>query len=450
MITLKKSDNHLKFFQIGFHGDLFLINIIDYLIVSKKIDLFIETGANVGSTLAYFAKKYPNITCYSCEPDSQAFKRAHKNTKGLSNVHLFNYTSQEFISVVLSQKPELYERSALFWIDAHGIGFEWPLQEEIEFISLNFKRSFVFIDDFEVPHKTYFSFHRYKNHVCNFPYIINSIKNCAYQLFYPNYEEKTSKHHPLTGWALLVFGVNITPWEMHPLIKKDKMAIKPSFVSFGRMALRNRFDDINSFITTKNPVVIDAGAYHGFIVDFFLNNYSDATICAFEPNPHAFEILQRKYNDNKNIKLFCSAVGAKSTKIKFNILKNEVSSSILNPTDWNYKYHKEKMDIIKLIEVDLLRIDDVILENEIDLIKLDLQGYELEALKGSEKLLPNTKIITTEVEFVPLYENQPLFADIDLFLRKRGFRLFNLYDLYTQADGQLTAGDAIYLNERYF
>jgi hypothetical protein len=59
-------------------------------------------------------------------------------------------------------------------------------------------------------------------------------------------------------------------------------------------------------------------------------------------------------------------------------------------------------------------------------------------------------VITTEVEFVPLYEGQPLFGDIDVFLRQHGFKLLNLYDLWTQEDGQLTAGDAVYLNTRYF
>ena len=101
------------------------------------------------------------------------------------------------------------------------------------------------------------------------------------------------------------------------------------------------------------------------------------------------------------------------------------------------------------VDVDQVRLDGI-LDQDIDVLKLDLQGYELDALKGCEKLLPRIKAITTEVEFVPLYEGQPLFADIDIYLRARGFRFLNLYELWTHPDGQLTAGDAIYLNNIFF
>ncbi|MDX2426946.1 MAG: FkbM family methyltransferase [Cycloclasticus sp.] len=87
---------------------------------------------------------------------------------------------------------------------------------------------------------------------------------------------------------------------------------------------------------------------------------------------------------------------------------------------------------------------------EVDLLKLGLQGYELVALKGCGKLLESIKIIAIEIEFIPLYDGQPLFGDIDVYLRAQGFRMLNLYELYTHPDGQLTAGDAVYLNSKYF
>ncbi len=49
-----------------------------------------------------------------------------------------------------------------------------------------------------------------------------------------------------------------------------------------------------------------------------------------------------------------------------------------------------------------------------------------------------------------IYENQALFGDIDTFLTRAGFRLLNLYELYTQPDGQISSGDAVYLNTRNF
>jgi hypothetical protein len=136
--------------------------------------------------------------------------------------------------------------------------------------------------------------------------------------------------------------------------------------------------------------------------------------------------------------------------VDFNMLNYPNSSSILEPGRWNFKYHGNKMQLSEKIVVEQIRLDDFLKVNEIDILKLYLQGYELEALKGCEKIISNIRIITTEVEFVPLYKNQALFSDIDIYLRDRDFRLLNLYELWTQKDGQLTAGDAVYLNNKFF
>ena len=54
---------------------------------------------------------------------------------------------------------------------------------------------------------------------------------------------------------------------------------------------------------------------------------------------------------------------------------------------------------------------------EIDFLKMDVQGGELAVIEGAQKALGAVSVIETEVEFVPLYEQQPLFADIDIALR---------------------------------
>lgn len=89
---------------------------------------------------------------------------------------------------------------------------------------------------------------------------------------------------------------------------------------------------------------------------------------------------------------------------------------------------------------------DVLDEWEIDcdILKLDVQGYELEVLKGAEKTLQKVGVVQCEVEFNPLYENQPLFPAIDGFLRERGFELYDLRNLH-YLSGQLYWADAFYL-----
>ncbi|MCZ6521781.1 MAG: FkbM family methyltransferase, partial [Bacteroidetes bacterium] len=62
-------------------------------------------------------------------------------------------------------------------------------------------------------------------------------------------------------------------------------------------------------------------------------------------------------------------------------------------------------------------------------LKLDVQGAELLILKNAPKILKNCLIIHTEVEFLEMYKKQPLFSDIEHFLRKKGFILHNFHTL---------------------
>jgi hypothetical protein len=193
------------FLPVGFHGDLYLMKLVDSLI--KNTNFFIETGTNVGSTLSYFARTYPNVQCFSCEPDLQAFEAALKNTKMLSNVNIYNETSQKFLRRIKRHHSYLFKENVLFWLDAHGYGFKWPLKDEVRFITEQFHSAYILIDDFRVPGLDCFKWDAYKEQVCSFEYIKDSINNnIGYSLYYPAYTDHTSKHHPLTGWGLIEFG----------------------------------------------------------------------------------------------------------------------------------------------------------------------------------------------------------------------------------------------------
>lgn len=220
---------------------------------------------------------------------------------------------------------------------------------------------------------------------------------------------------------------------------------------FGRMAARDRFADIRTRLKGEHPVIVDGGANCGGMTDLFLRQYSSPTIHAFEPIPELARQLTDRFAAHPNITIHGVALGAETKTVNFNVVANLVSSSVLFPSEINRAIHGERMDIRQIAAVQQVRLDEVLGSNcDVDLLKLDLQGYELEALKGCGGLLERIKIITTEIEFVTLYDGQPLFADIDSYLCSRGFRLLNLYELYTHPDGQLTAGDAVYLNCRYF
>jgi FkbM family methyltransferase len=72
------------------------------------------------------------------------------------------------------------------------------------------------------------------------------------------------------------------------------------------------------------------------------------------------------------------------------------------------------------------RLDDIEELTRMDLLKVDVQGGELDVLKGGERLLRSCVVVQTEVEFVPMYKGQPLFGDIDVYMREQGFLLHSL------------------------
>ncbi|MGP8288196.1 FkbM family methyltransferase, partial [Halomonas sp. AOP7-C1-8] len=111
-------------------------------------------------------------------------------------------------------------------------------------------------------------------------------------------------------------------------------------------------------------------------------------------------------------------------------------------------------------EIDTVRLDDVAQIQNIDWLKIDIQGGELNVFKNAENKLKNALVIQTEVNFIQLYENQPLFAEIDQWMRANGFMLHTLLEqrrrLYApmkinggihQGINQLTTADAVYVKD---
>jgi predicted O-methyltransferase YrrM len=216
----KREKSTLIFHETGFHGDQYLLSLVDELM--SQTDYFIETGTNVGSTLAFTAKKYPHITCLSCEPGTEAHSNAAINTSGLLNVRLYNETSTDFLIRIKREMQFLFHERVLFWLDAHGYGFDWPLKEEIEFITANFNKAIILIDDFKVPERGCFKYDSYKDQTCSYDFVKASFKSDFYRVYYPTYTDRTSSHHPLTGWGLITHNCSFDI----PVHLKNKISLK--------------------------------------------------------------------------------------------------------------------------------------------------------------------------------------------------------------------------------
>ncbi|NVJ64766.1 MAG: FkbM family methyltransferase [Flavobacteriaceae bacterium] len=80
-------------------------------------------------------------------------------------------------------------------------------------------------------------------------------------------------------------------------------------------------------------------------------------------------------------------------------------------------------------DVETSKLDEVFSGEEFDFVKSDCQGSDLEILKNGEKLLRSVKVIEIEVEFMEQYLGQPLFSEVEQYLRNRGFQ-FHKFSSY--------------------
>ena len=92
-------------------------------------------------------------------------------------------------------------------------------------------------------------------------------------------------------------------------------------------------------------------------------------------------------------------------------------------------------------QVATVRLDDVYPLERCDFIKADVQGAELDILKHGVAVLESTLVIETEAAFVELYEGQPLFGDLQVYLREHGFVLHKMLDIAGRTFRPLQRGD---------
>jgi len=101
-------------------------------------------------------------------------------------------------------------------------------------------------------------------------------------------------------------------------------------------------------------------------------------------------------------------------------------------------------EVVRRDELQTVRLDDVPETADLDLLKIDIQGAELMVFQNAIERLKNAVVIHTEVEFLPMYIGQPLFAEVDAFLRTQGFMLHKFAPLVTRDLSPILLGNDPY------
>ncbi|MFH2047100.1 MAG: FkbM family methyltransferase [Pseudomonadota bacterium] len=210
-------------------------------------------------------------------------------------------------------------------------------------------------------------------------------------------------------------------------------------------------------LKNKTIYVIDVGASGGLHSRWPKIAGSNFKAVLFEPDPREYDRLKQSVGDNYIV--LNSALSDFPKDLKFNLCRKQQVSSIFMPNfELLSKYPEaERHDIVNTITMKTDTMDSQLRKAgllEVDFIKIDTQGYELSILEGAVKTLENVIGLEVEVEFLPIYKDQPLFPEIDQFITSRGFELIDLKRYYWRRNnthhygpgqkGQIIFGDALY------
>lgn len=192
--------------------------------------------------------------------------------------------------------------------------------------------------------------------------------------------------------------------------------------------------------------VILVGAWEGGEVKGFLETGVQMAYL-FEAEPSAIKILKANYGVDSRVKLFEGAVASEAGKLmKFHVM-NHGSSSLLAPDLNHLKKILQDFSIEGEIQVSTITLDSSLRDhwgkwskNKLEtLLILDIQGGELEAIKGAPELLERVGWIEAEVSTAELYKNQNTLIQLDEYLKEKGFKRIS-----TRIYPERNHGDALY------
>ncbi|MCC6600226.1 MAG: FkbM family methyltransferase [Crocinitomicaceae bacterium] len=233
-----------------------------------------------------------------------------------------------------------------------------------------------------------------------------------------------------------------------------KKVIKKTLDTLGVVLLKKSFlptgismeADLSRHIDSNEiKNIFDIGANIGTMSRMFNDQFTNATVYSFEPVPATFQLLKENTSHYHRIKPynvgFSSAPGRHRVYLQRDNGLNSVNDQVNKPD--------ENMNGT-FVDIELLKVDDFCRQNgieRINILKTDTEGWDIEILKGSERLMRERKIdfVFSEVGFYEDNVRNTSFEELRKYLSGFGFRLRGFYDQSTFGNVQyLTCANALF------
>ena len=192
--------------------------------------------------------------------------------------------------------------------------------------------------------------------------------------------------------------------------------------------------------------VVDVGANRGQFALAARLSFPSAKIFSFEPLQAPAAVFNAVFAYDAATAIFNVAIGPENKKATIHISKSDDSSSLLPISQLQNKIFAGTSEESQAI-IDVGTLDSFIDRSMIAspaMLKLDVQGYELEALNGCESIISAFDYVYCECSFVELYVGQKLASDCIKWLQDRGFKLVEIVNPTLDSDKSIIQADMLF------
>jgi FkbM family methyltransferase len=210
---------------------------------------------------------------------------------------------------------------------------------------------------------------------------------------------------------------------------------------------------------SRHPIQLaDVGARGGMPGELMaLEKFVD--YACFDADPEECARLDAAEHRTHRFRAFPYFIADREAPVTFHIYKEGGHSSVYPPgREFAAQFAGEDFGILRSVQVKGTSLDAVYEKESLappDFLKLDTQGSELACLRGASGILREVCLAEVEVEFMPIYEGQPLFHDVMKFMTEHSFELLYLNRVFGQrpayggpSRGQILFGDALFGRSR--
>ncbi|MEN3369006.1 MAG: hypothetical protein V7609_1149 [Verrucomicrobiota bacterium] len=195
--------------------------------------------------------------------------------------------------------------------------------------------------------------------------------------------------------------------------------------------------------------VVDVGANEGQWAHALLDLVAPQKLIMIEPGPASFAALQERFGKLPNIELHNIAIGEANGVTTLRVTRDSTGASLLPPRAEMRELIGSNWAVESEVEVPMRTLDSLLADlTEISLLKIDVQGYEREALSGATETLRKTKFVLVELNYMPQYVGGSWFGEIhELLTGQYGFVLVDATKPLC-LNGRASMSDGLYVSPK--